>query len=54
MRSFPTAMPGFSPRQNSELVDQVTAHAASEHGVSPVPPEIVARVRELITDRSGE
>ncbi|MGV9478445.1 DUF1059 domain-containing protein [Gordonia aichiensis] len=44
----------FLAASESELLDQVAAHAASEHGVSPVPPETVARVRELITDRSGE
>jgi predicted small metal-binding protein len=34
-----------------ELLRQVTAHAAKEHGVREVTPELAARVKAAIQDR---
>jgi len=35
----------------SELVEKVEAHAASEHGVKEVTPELAARVKAAIRSR---
>jgi predicted small metal-binding protein len=36
---------------DSELVEQVKAHAAKDHGVEEITPELAARVKAAIRDR---
>lgn len=35
----------------SELIEQVTAHAAREHGLREITPELAARVKAAIQTR---
>jgi len=37
----------------AELVEKVKAHAASEHGVKEVTPELAAKVKAAIRDRES-
>lgn len=33
------------------VIEQVTAHAAKDHGITEVPPELAARVKAAIRNR---
>jgi predicted small metal-binding protein len=45
-------IPGCASRFHAEteagLIDLVSAHAAAEHGLAEIPPEVVEQVRERI------
>jgi predicted small metal-binding protein len=40
-----------SAETEEELVQQVTAHAANDHGVAKVTPELAAKVKAAIRSR---
>jgi len=40
-----------SAETEEELLEQVTAHAAKDHGVKEVTPELAARVKAAIESR---
>ena len=40
-----------SAETEDELVEQVTAHAAQDHGVKEVTPELAAKVKAAIRSR---
>jgi predicted small metal-binding protein len=37
-----------------EILAEVAGHAAADHGMSQVPPEVVAQVRAHITTVAGD
>ena len=41
----------FEATTEDEIVELVVAHAADDHGIDDVPPDVVARVREVIVDQ---
>ena len=41
----------FEATTEDEIVELVVAHAADDHGFDDVPPDVVARVREVIVDQ---
>jgi predicted small metal-binding protein len=42
----------FEGETEDEILRQVTVHAREEHGMSDVPPEVVAQVRASISEQS--
>ena len=40
----------FSAPSDDELLGQVAAHARDDHGLDPVPDDVVAQVQANITD----
>ena len=40
----------FTAENEEEILKQVAAHAARDHGVTEVSPELVAKVRSAIRD----
>ena len=40
----------FAAENEEEILKQVAAHAAHDHGVTEVSPELVAKVRSAIHD----
>lgn len=57
MKSFwcgaviPNCEATFEATTEEEILELVAEHSADDHGLDDVPPEIVARVREVIVDR---
>ena len=51
-----TIVPGcstvFEGESESDILNQIGAHARDEHGMNEVPPEVVDQVRANITDRA--
>ncbi|GAB40880.1 MULTISPECIES: DUF1059 domain-containing protein [Gordonia] len=41
----------FEATTEAEIVELVVEHAADDHGIDDVPPDTVARVREVIVDQ---
>ena len=46
----PGCTAAFHGETEDEILGQVADHAAKDHGLTEVPPELVARVRENITE----
>lgn len=47
---IPNCEARFTGKSDDEILQQVAAHAAHDHGLSDVPPAVVERVRELIRE----
>lgn len=46
----PGCTASFSAESEEEILSQVAKHAREDHGMETVPPEVVAQVRENITE----
>jgi predicted small metal-binding protein len=47
---IPNCNAKFEGESEQDILRQVAAHAARDHGLAEVPTSVVDRVRELITD----
>jgi len=43
----------FKADSEDQILSQVARHAAEDHGMDSVPPEVVEAVRQNIVDRPG-
>jgi predicted small metal-binding protein len=47
---IPDCQAKFEGESEQDILRQVAAHAARDHGIAEVPASVADRVRELITD----
>jgi predicted small metal-binding protein len=48
----PDCWAAFEGETDAEILEQVAVHAREEHGMDDLPPEIAAKIRAAISERS--